>query len=316
MTGASELWGPRAFLPSATIPGVFCDLHLHSTASDGTDAPQDLPRLAKQAGLAAVALTDHDTTAGLAACASAAAKAGIDFVPGIELSADPASLSAASDGPRGTLHVLGYFIRHDDPALAKVQQRLRKARDQRNPEMVEKLDELGVRIRYEDVVALAEGGVVGRPHIAQLMVQRGYVKSIHEAFTRYLGESGAAHVRKDRLSVQVALDAIHAAGGLACLAHPVQLRLPSRDHLEHVLRRLKDMGLDGLETRHSDHTPADVDRFEKLADRFELLTCGGSDYHGSRKSVAMGSQRVPAAVYEALAARVRGPGGRTVHPSP
>lgn len=287
---------------------MFCDLHLHSSASDGTDAPHDLPRLAKRAGLAAFALTDHDTTAGLADCAAAAKEVGIAFVPGIELSADPASLPSPSAPPRGTLHILGYFIRHDDPELAKVQRRLLAAREQRNPEMIEKLNELGVRIRYEDVVALAEGGVVGRPHIAQLMVQRGYVKSIHEAFTRYLGENGAAHVRKDRLTAEAAIRIIHGAGGLACLAHPVHLHLTERDHLEHLIKRLKDLGLDGLETRHSDHTPADVLRFERLAIQLDLLPCGGSDYHGSRKSVALGSQQVPLRVYESLRAAAAGAG--------
>ena len=283
---------------------MFCDLHLHSTASDGTDAPQDLPQRARQCGLSAIALTDHDTTAGLRECAEAARRAGIEFLPGIELSADPATLSALDTAPRGTLHILGYGIRHDDPKLDKVQQRLRKARDQRNPEMVEKLNELGVRIRYEDVVALAsrdgDTAIVGRPHIAQLMVQRGYVKSMHEAFTRYLGEQGAAHVRKDRLSAQDAIDAIHQAGGIACLAHPVQLRLDAGERLDDVLKRLRDLGLDGIETRHSDHTPADVERFERLAQQFGLLTCGGSDYHGSRKTVELGSQHVPCELFETL----------------
>ena len=287
---------------------MFCDLHTHSTASDGTDSPEALPALAQAAGLAALALTDHDTTAGLPAAQAAADIIGLAFIPGIELSADPASLfarHAADEAPsRGTLHLLGYFVRHDDPKLLRVQDRLRKARAQRNPEMVERLNELGVRIDYDDVLAAAgadadPASVVGRPHIAQVMLQKGYVRSIHEAFSRYLGEGGAAYVRKDRLSAEDAIAAIRAAGGLAFLAHPVQLKLEP-DELEHAVRRLLDLGLHGIETRHSDHTPADVQRFEALAARLNLATTGGSDYHGSRKATPLGAAGVPLSVYDRL----------------
>lgn len=288
-----------------------CDLHIHSTASDGMDAPEDLPRLAKEAGLAALALTDHDTMAGLAACARAAKKIGIDFVPGIELSADPASVGrneTAEGSTRGTLHVLGYFIAYEGPAAAQfqvIEKRLLKAREQRNPEMIEKLNELGVNITYDEVIEAAGGTIVGRPHIAQVMMRKGYVKSIHEAFARYIGQDGAAYLRKDRLSAQEAIEAIHDAGGLACLAHPLQLGLRQPGELEHVVMRLKDMGLDAIETRHSDHGVGDIERFEKFAARCDLLTSGGSDYHGSRKAIGMGSQQVPYDVYQALYRRWR-----------
>lgn len=285
---------------------MFCDLHMHSTASDGTDPPESLPTLAKDAGLAAIALTDHDTAAGLPACADAASRVGIAFVPGIELSADPrvaASLSE-TDAPgipaTGTLHILGYFIRHDDPQLAKLEGWLREARAQRNPQIVSRLNQLGVKIDYDDVIELAGGRVVGRPHIAQVLVRKGYVKSIHEAFVRYLGEGAAAHVRKDRLAADRAIDAIHHAGGLAMLAHPVQLRLPRPAALEHLVARLKDLGLDGIETRHCDHSARDTAHFEDLANRFDLLTTGGSDYHGSRKTCRLNDSRVPYSAYEAL----------------
>lgn len=273
----------------------YCDLHLHSTASDGTDRPEALPALAKAAGLSAFALTDHDTTAGVAACAAAARKARIRFVPGIELSADPLS----RDG-RGTLHLLGLFIRHDDPTLAAVQRRLVEARAQRNPQILANLRALGVRIDDEEVIAAAGGAIVGRPHIAQVLVDKGYVKSAHEAFAKYIGEGRPAYARKDRLRPDEAIDAIHAAGGLAILAHPVQMKLDD-DELEHAVARLVQHGLDGIETRHSDHAPAMVERCHALARRFDLLTSGGSDYHGSRKSVALGSQAVPLKTLEALA---------------
>ncbi len=290
---------------------MYCDLHTHSTASDGTDAPADLPRLAKQAGLSAVALTDHDTTAGLDAFLAAAKKAKIKAVPGIELSADP---SLFYDNPDkvdrlGTLHILGYYIEPDASHLAAIEVRLREARAQRNPAMVVKLKELGLQIDYEEVIEAAGGAkgstneaglIVGRPHIGQVLMQKGYVKSIHEAFSRYIGQGGLAYVRKDRLSAEEAINAIHEAGGLAVLAHPVQLGFTSHEKLEHAVAKLRSLGLDGIESRHSDHNPSDVEQFNKLAQRFKLLTTGGSDYHGSRKTIALGSQKVPFTAYENL----------------
>lgn len=288
---------------------MFCDLHMHSTASDGTDAPQDLAALAKAAGLSAIALTDHDTTAGLIAAAAACAAAEIAFVPGIEVSADPAPIKPPADDPHaattGTLHILGLFIRHDDPQLAIVSQRMEEARNHRNPAIIDRLNELGVRIEYDEVLALAakeRTAIIGRPHIAQVMMNKGYVKSIQDAFTRYIGARGAAYVRRDRLHPREAIDAIHHAGGLAILAHPVQLKCADDDEIQYAIRKLADLGLDGIETRHSDHTPAHTQRFEQFAARMNLATTGGSDYHGSRKSIALGSQRVPLSVYEHLRA--------------
>lgn len=284
---------------------LYCDLHIHSTASDGTVDPAELAVLAKDAGLAAIALTDHDTTAGLVACERACAEAGIAFVPGIELSADPTrirmSRTAAQESVRrGTLHILGLFVRHDEPRLLKVQEKLLRARADRNPRMIAKLNELGVRIDYQEVIDEAGGQVVGRPHIAAVLLRKGYVKSIQDAFARYIGEGAAAYVGKDRLSPDEAIDAIHRAGGLAMLAHPVQLRCANLDELRLVVRSLRDAGLDGIETRHSDHRPIDVEQFEQLAAEMGLLTTGGSDFHGSRKNIALGSQRVPFEVYEQL----------------
>lgn len=296
---------------------MYCDLHTHSRASDGTDSPGDLPRLAKQAGLSAIALTDHDTTAGLTEFLDAAKKAKVKAVPGIELSADPAVLTDTNGRAdpslrglrglrgrglpgRGSLHILGYFIRHDAPHLVQIEQRLRDARAQRNPEMIAKLNELGMDIEYDEVIALAGGGIVGRPHIGQVLMQKGYVKSIHEAFVKYLGQTGEAYVRKDRLSAKEAIAAIHDADGLAVLAHPTQLGIDSAAQLEHAVAGLKKLGLDGIETRHSDHTPSDTERFSKLTGKLGLLATGGSDYHGSRKTVVLGGQKVPFAVYESL----------------
>ena len=285
---------------------MFCDLHLHSTASDGTVGPADLPRLAVAAGLGAIALTDHDTTEGLPVCAAACRKARIDFAPGIEISADPGPPPDADpDSPvrRGTLHILGLFVRHDATKLHEVRDRMRAARDSRNPAIIARLNDLRIRIDYEEVVELARGQgtqIIGRPHIAQVLIGKGYAKSVQDAFTRYLRQGGPAYVRRDCLAAAEAIDAIHDAGGLAVLAHPVQLQITDPGRLEHFVRHLKDLGLDGIETRHSGHGPSDVERFEILADRYRLLTSGGSDFHGTRKPVELGSQRVPMEIYHRL----------------
>ena len=284
---------------------MFCDLHMHSTASDGTDAPGLLPALARAAGLAAIALTDHDTTAGIAACAQACDDEGLAFIAGIELSASPQQLPGQrEDGKAGMLHILGYGITPQNEQLAQIQSRLVEAREQRNPEIIANLNKLGVNIAYDEVLELVGGQgnnntIVGRPHIAQILVQRGYVRTIHEAFARYIGEGAAAYARKDRLPPDEAIQVIHNAGGLAVLAHPVQLRRTPAD-LEAAVAWLARLDIDGIETRHSDHAPQDIEYFEKLAKRYNLIPTGGSDYHGSRKNIALNNSRVPFEVFTKL----------------
>ena len=298
---AKSLKGRKPLNPNAEHPRpqMYCDLHMHSTASDGTAAPGELAQLARDAGLEAIALTDHDTSAGVVDCAAACRRAKVAFVPGIEISADP-QLGGGSSQRSGTLHLLGLFIDHKNAKLMTVQQRLAEARRQRNPQIIEKLNALGVRIDYQEALDEAGGEIVGRPHIGQVLLNKGYVKSIQDAFSRYIGEGAAAYARKDRLSGAEAIEAIHDAGGLAILAHPVQLRLDRPEKLAYYVARLKNAGLDGIETRHSDHVAADVEYFEQLAANLELLRAGGSDYHGSRKSIELGSQRVPVEVYHQL----------------
>ena len=289
---------------------IYCDLHMHSTASDGTDAPAALAHLAAGAGLGAIALTDHDTTAGLEACAAACWARGIAFCPGIEISADRHAPELAHPGPsvepgRGALHILGLFIRPDDPDLLAIARELVAARDERNPRIIAKLSDLGVRVTLEEVQAAAaeqtQGHrIIGRPHIAQVMVRKGYAKTIEDAFSRYLGSGKPAYVRKDRLPPAEAIAAIHQAGGLAILAHPIQLRCADGDDLAYVLTRLKDAGLDGMEVLHCEHTPADAQRFAALARQLGLLASGGSDYHGTNKTVILGSQHVPISIFEDL----------------
>ena len=291
---------------------MFCDLHAHSTASDGTDPPEALARLALAAGLHAFALTDHDTTRGLAPCAHAAHELGLDFIPGIEVSADPAAASEGLPLPcQGTLHILGLFVRDDDPMLESVAEQMTRARDERNPAIVHKLRGLGIEIDYAEVERLAaEQGTraIGRPHIAQALVAKGVVPSVKEAFARYLGRGAAAYERRDQLHPAAAIDAIHHAGGLAVLAHPVQLGLltPQRGEpqLQRFLDNLAAWGLDGIEALHTDHGPEHARLFFDLAQRYAWLTTGGSDYHGTRKPAALGCQGVPLAFHRALRDRL------------
>jgi len=288
----------------------FCDLHMHSTASDGTDPPGALGALAEQAGVSVIALTDHDTTSGLLACAEGCAAAGVEFVPGIEISADPGPVMTDDfqDGMsgvirRGTLHLLGLFVRDDDPELARISRQMKAARDSRNPAIVARLQSLGLDIAYEEVESLAakQGTVIiGRPHIGQVMVDKGLVTDMREAFSQFIGQGGSAYVRRDHLDPRIAIEAIHHAGGLAVLAHPVQLHFENDHQLEQIIERLCGLGLDGIESRHSDHRDAHVVQFESLADKLGLMTTGGSDYHGSRKQVKLGQCRVPYAVYQRL----------------
>ncbi|MHB1156506.1 MAG: PHP domain-containing protein [Phycisphaerales bacterium] len=276
---------------------LYCDLHTHSTASDGSTPPADLGPLARHAALAAVALTDHDTTTGLADAAASCAALDIAFVPGIEL-------SCRRGKPLGTLHLLGYFIDPASPMLADVCAELQQARNERAPQIVVKLNELGVDITLDEVLAESNSGggrgSVGRPHIGAVLVRKGYVKTIKDAFTRYIGQGAPAYVRKDNLIPQRAIAAVHDAGGLAVLAHPVQLRCDDEEELLEFIRDLRDAGLDGLECRHCDHTPALTQHYLHLAKRLDLIPTGGSDFHGPRKAVPLGSARVPFTCYQSL----------------
>jgi len=285
-----------------------CDLHTHSTASDGTVAPEDLPKLAVNVGLCAIALTDHDTTAGIPACEKACREHDIAFVPGIEVSADPALPNWQDKPPHGTLHILGLFIQHDDPMLAKVHDQMRDARDERNPAIIEKLNTLGIDITYQQVQTLAQTQctkIIGRPHIAQVLIEHGHATSSQDAFARYLGRGGAAYLRRDRLTAQNAINAIHHAGGLAILAHPVQLGVRDPDQLALFIQQLKQLGLDGIETNHPDHTPQQAQQFQALAHKLNLLTSGGSDFHGHRKDIPLGSQNIQDSIYEKLREAVK-----------
>jgi len=277
----------------------FVDLHCHSTASDGTLSPENVVRLAGERGLSALILTDHDTIAGVPAAMAEAAKLGIDFLPGIEISADYKP---------GTMHLLGYGVDLRSQVLADMNKGLIEARDQRNPRIIAKLNELNVAITMEEVEQQASGEVVGRPHIAAILLRKGYVNSIKGAFDKYLGNGAPAYFDKERLSPKRALELVRESGGVTVLAHPVQLRTENDAQLERVIKDLLDLGLAGIEVIHSDHDAALVTKYTALADRFGLLKTGGSDFHGTnKKDIDLGSargRRIPREWFDKLVERL------------
>lgn len=283
-----------------TSPANTVDLHCHSTASDGTLPPADVVRLAVRSELSAVALTDHDTIAGCAEAAAEARRLEIDFLCGIEISAE-------FPHP-GTMHLLGYGVDPASPELTTLTATLIAGRDNRNPRIVEKLNELGVAVTMAEWEAEAKGGVLGRPQLAAVLVRKGYASSIKQVFDKYLGQGGPAYFDKERLSPPEALRRIRAAGGLPVLAHPVQLRTQNDGQLERVVKDLADAGLAGLEVVHSDHDAPLVEKYTGLAARYNLLPTGGSDFHGTnKKDIRLGvanGRTVPRAWYEALTERI------------
>lgn len=279
----------------------YVDLHCHSTASDGTLAPADVVRAAQESNVTALSLTDHDTVAGVADAASVAASLGIEFLPGIEI-------SCRYPKP-GTLHLLGYGVDPGSAALGELTRKLIRGRDERNVRIVAALQEQNVAITVEEVENVAGGDVIGRPHIAQVLVSKGYVNSIKQAFNKYLAPGGSAYFDKEVFSPADAIQTVLDAGGVPVLAHPVQLRCENSAQLATVVKNLVDLGLQGIEVIHSDHSPQDIDQMTDLARRYHLLKTGGSDFHGGNKpGIALGSangRRVPREWFETLRARVK-----------
>ncbi len=274
----------------------FVDLHTHSAASDGSLAPADIVRTAEKAKLAAVALTDHDTTAGLAEAANAAADfPDLTFIPGIEI-------SARFSG--GLLHILGLGVDTDSPQLIEMLTGLQTARQQRNPKIIARLHELGIEITMADVEAAAKamrrgqsGDIIGRLHIAEALRRIGAVSNLRQAFSRYIADDGPAYVDKECLSPGQAIEAIAAAGGVAVLAHPVHLGCDNSAQLERIVREFKERGMAGIECYHSDHSNKQTRLYLDLARKYSLTPTGGSDFHGSPKpDVSIGRPRVPLSV--------------------
>ncbi|RLL68777.1 PHP domain-containing protein [Streptomyces sp. Z26] len=272
------------------------DLHTHSAASDGTDSPGELVRNAAAAGLDVVGLTDHDTVAGHDE-AAAALPTGLTLVTGAELSCRYEGIS---------LHMLAYLFDPAEPELARERELVRDDRVPRARGMVGKLRELGVPVTWERVAEIAGDGAVGRPHIATAMVELGVVDSVSDAFTsEWIANDGRAYVDKHELDPFLAVRLIKGAGGVAVFAHPLAVKrgecVP-----ESVLAELAAAGLDGLEADHMDHEPATRTRLHGMAADLGLFATGSSDYHGSRKDVALGAHTTSPEAYERLVARATG----------
>lgn len=273
------------------------DLHSHTTASDGMQAPAANVRLAKEAGLAALAITDHDTVSGVAEAMAEGARLGIEVVPGVEIS----TVAEGQD-----IHVLGYCMDIEDKIFLDRLTQLRDTRDRRNKMIIERLQNLGMDINMEEVIDWAsdskqEDDSIGRPHIAQALVHKGYVGSVNEAFERWLGKDGAAYVHMPRIQPETAIQWIHEAGGTAVLAHP------GLYHNDELVLKLIGEGLDGIEAYHSEHSPESEEKYRNIADQHGLFVTAGSDFHGAREGVlyhgALGSRRIDVAVLEKLSKR-------------
>jgi 3',5'-nucleoside bisphosphate phosphatase len=248
-----------------TKPNSLLDLHTHTTASDGGLTPADLILRAGQKHLDVIAITDHDTTAGIKPAQQAAPES-LVVIPGIELSAE--------DQGRD-VHTLGYLMNIDDVNFQSRLSRFREDRYYRAQKIVNKLEALHLPLAWERIEALADGGSIGRPHIARAMIEAGYVASIQEAFDRYLDNGGPAYISRKRLSPEEAIEMIHEAGGVAVLAHPALI-----ENYPAMVERLVLAGLDGVEVYHPDNSDEVRRNLFKLAEKYDLLVTGGTDFHG------------------------------------
>ena len=258
----------------------YIDLHIHTTASDGTDTPRQVVQLAAALGLRAVAITDHDSVAGVIPALEAGAELGVEVIPGIEISSDYKGNHA---------HILGYFI---DPASQALRPALDWAvneRNERNEKIVAAMAADGLDISLEQLSADNPGAVLGRPHMAERLMKLGAVASIKEAFDRFLGEGGKYYLPRRRMPMAQAMETIRAAGGLPVLAHPMQYGYDPAAR-ETFIRAAVEAGCAGLEAYYSEHTPEEQTELLQTATRYGLALSGGSDYHGSRKPhIALGS---------------------------
>jgi predicted metal-dependent phosphoesterase TrpH len=275
---------------------MFADLHLHTSFSDGTYAPEELASLGRQHGLAAMSLTDHDTVEGCARMAAACEREGVEFISGTELTAE-------SGGHE--LHLLGYGINLNHARLLAEMARFQTVRQNRIREMAARLNQLGVPLQAEAVFALANCRSPGRPHVARALVQAGYCASLDEAFARFLKLHRPAWVPKTKISALDAITLIHQAGGVAVMAHP------GLNRTDQIIPELVEAGLDGIECFHSKHTASTASHYLQMAEKHRLLVTGGSDCHGMNKGKPLiGTVKLPYQYVEKLKAQLAERAGR------
>lgn len=279
--------------PDGTIPANAgrADLHLHTTYSDGALSPEQLVRKAHGAGLTTIAVSDHDNVAALDEAMECGKQLGVDVVPGLELS--------VTMGEKD-IHVLAYFFDYKNPTLLEYLTLFRRERLKRAERIVEKLNKINVTIDMDAVLEQAGVGSVGRPHIANAMIEQGFIGSYHEAFSKYIGNGGPAYEKKYQVSPKEAFQLITKSGGLSFLAHP------GKYTTELELSQLMDMGLDGIEVVHPSHDKERQAFYRSVVDQYFLLESGGSDFHGGKKNdeYALGSFWVPLHVVETMRKRL------------
>ena len=272
------------------------DLHTHSLKSDGSMTPAEVVREAKRAGLAAIALSDHDTVDGIREAAAEGEKIGVEVIPAIEFSVQS----------KTETHILGYFIDIENPDLLKTLKEVVDLRIERNYVTCQRLNELGFDITIEEVRALAPNNFVGRAHFARVLMDKGYTKSVKEGFDLYMTSGKYAYCEKQRLTARDAVELIGKCGGISFLAHPHLTKLGD-DELKEFLKELKGFGLSGLEGYYTDYTPEMQEKYQAMAKELGLLISGGTDFHAAMKphisiGTGHGNMKIPYSVLEAMKA--------------
>lgn len=280
--------------PGQSHTNRYVDLHTHTAASDGSLTPSELVELARDSGLAAVSVTDHDTVDGLEEALLAGERYGVEVIAGVEISVDF----------KTEMHILGYFPGNAYKRIANVLERLKENRNARNPKIISKLNEMGFDITLEEVQEEALGEVIGRPHIARVLVKKRYVESVNEAFEKYLIHGRPAYFKKEKLTPQQGINKISSAGGVPVLAHPIFLNLDV-NQLDELVSDLTLAGLKGIEAYYVENSGEDTENLLEIASKYNLVATGGSDFHGIFKpgiylGKGYGNLRIPYEVVEKL----------------
>lgn len=274
----------------------YVDLHVHSTASDGTLSPSEVIKLGKELNLRAIALTDHDTIDGVDEALDAGRKYGVEVIPGVELSCSYNNKE---------IHIVGLFIDHKNAFFKEELDRLKETRDNRNVEMAEKFQEIGIPITFEDIQARFPGAIVTRAHFASYLHEQGYVSSVKDAFDRYLNDNGPCYVARYKVPYSETIRLIHEAGGIAILAHPILYKMGNTE-LEKMVIALTKCGLDGIEAIYSTYTSSDESLIRRFARQNNLLISGGSDFHGANKPhIQLGTGKGKLRVHYDVLARIK-----------
>ena len=249
------------------------DLHTHTSASDGTYSPGDLVRYARENGLTALAITDHDTVDGITEAVARGSQYGVRIIPGIEFSIDY---------PGGTFHLLGYYLDYKNKNLIWECRRLTRMRETRAYRIIDDLEKNSIKIPRADIEKDAKKGPIGRPHIARLLVKYRYAKNTNEVFENYLVKGKPGYVKKDRIDLDLAVSLIKDAGGIPVIAHPITLDFEDFGDFEDILRDCARSGISGVEVYSYMHSPGQIEAFSRISEKLDMIITGGSDFHGDK----------------------------------